>query len=81
MNNSDKEKQELVACQITVQPVENGFVIQAVNVDGNQSERRLIATDIEDVRKRVHEIADVIYTAGKRFEMPTRSSTTYSPKE
>jgi len=47
--------------QIQIQPVENGFVAQAVNVDGESLSRRFIATDLADLRKKVKELADVLY--------------------
>jgi hypothetical protein len=47
--------------QIQIQPVDNGFVVQAVNIDGDNYSRKLVAQDVEGLRKAIHEIADVLY--------------------
>jgi hypothetical protein len=48
--------------QIQIQPVDNGFVVQAVNIDGDKLNRKLVAQDVEGLRKAIHEIADQLYT-------------------
>jgi hypothetical protein len=48
--------------QIQIQPVDNGFVVQAVNIDGDKLNRKLVASDVEGLRKAVHEIADQLYS-------------------
>jgi hypothetical protein len=47
--------------QIQIQPVDNGFVVQAVNIDGENYSRKLVAQDEEGLRVAVHEIADQLY--------------------
>jgi hypothetical protein len=48
-------------CQIQIQPVDNGFVVQAVNIDGDNYSRKLVAPDEESLRKAVHEVVDQLY--------------------
>jgi hypothetical protein len=73
---SNDEKDKLLACQITVQPVENGFVIQALNINGTQSEKRLIANDIKEIRKQVRELADILYESTLDFDVRSRTDYT-----
>jgi hypothetical protein len=47
--------------QIQIQSVDNGFVIQAVNIDGENFSRKLVAADVQSLRKAIHEIADQLY--------------------
>jgi hypothetical protein len=47
--------------QIQIQPVDNGFVVQAVNIDGESFSRKLVAADEEGLRAAVREIADQLY--------------------
>jgi len=49
--------------QIQIVPVENGFFIQCVNVDGSGTlNPRRVARDREDLAKQIKELADVLYT-------------------
>lgn len=48
--------------QIQVQPLENGFVVQAVNLDGERLHKRLIATSREDAVVKVKQLADLLYS-------------------
>ncbi len=57
--------------QIQIQPVENGFVVQAVNVDGGNLSRRFVATTREDLVAQVKTLADVLYTAKETSAKPT----------
>jgi hypothetical protein len=79
MNNDDKNTR--LACQIIIQPVENGFVIQALNVDGTQSERRLIATKIQEVRRHIHKLADALYESISDFDVQSRTDYSAVTKE
>jgi hypothetical protein len=47
--------------QIQIQPVDNGFLVQAVNIDGKNKSIRKVATDVEGLRKQVAEIAEELY--------------------
>lgn len=44
--------------QIQIAPVENGFVIQCVALDGMGGGRKLVATDLEDCRTKLHGLVD-----------------------
>ncbi len=44
--------------QIQIAPVDNGFVIQAVSIDGDKVNKKLVTTSVEDTRKVLHDLAD-----------------------
>lgn len=44
--------------QIQIAPVENGFVIQVVALDGEGGGRKLVSTSLDDCRKQLHALAD-----------------------
>jgi hypothetical protein len=56
--------------QIQIQPVDNGFVVQAVNIDGENFSRKLVAVDKESLRLAIHELADQLYVARPKKEKP-----------
>lgn len=48
--------------QIQIQKVDNGFVVQATS-DVPGSNKRLVATNEEELKKSLHEIVDHIFDA------------------
>jgi hypothetical protein len=58
--NPNPEK-KLDVCQIQIQPVDNGFVVQAINLDIAGRKTRQIATTIEDLRDKLVKIIETLY--------------------
>jgi hypothetical protein len=71
-NNTEQEG-DLETCQIVIQKVDNGFVLHAAGVDGAKAQKRLIATDIRELRKRLHEVADILYASPKASDVISRT--------
>lgn len=63
-------------CQIQIQPVDNGFVVQAVNIDGENYSRKLVAADVETLRKELHEVVNQVYVPREK-----QAKTPTQPKE
>ena len=47
--------------QIQITRVDNGFIVQGVSIDGQRKGLRRVAMSEEDLRKHLHEIADMVY--------------------
>jgi len=47
--------------QIQITRVDNGFIIQAMSVDGKTKNLRQVAADEADLKKQLHVIIDALY--------------------
>jgi hypothetical protein len=59
--------------QIQIQPVDNGFVVQAVNLDGENYSRRFIAKDESELRTLIKEVADQLYVPRPKKDKPAKA--------
>ena len=57
--------------QIQVQALDNGFIVQAVNIDGKNKSVRLVAMSIPELRERIHDVAEVLFEIVEQEEKPT----------
>ena len=56
--------------QIQIAPVENGFVIQCVALDGQSGGRKLVASSIEDCRAKLHSLIDEFHVEKLKMVAP-----------
>lgn len=56
--------------QIQVQALDNGFIVQAVNIDGKNKSVRLVAMSIPELRERIHDVAEVLFEIVEQEEKP-----------
>ncbi len=61
--------------QIQIQPVENGYIMQVINLDGERLTKRSVASSIEDMRKQVHAFVDQLFVAVPKEEVKTPAAT------
>jgi hypothetical protein len=51
--------------QIQIQPVENGYIMQAVNLDGERLNKRHVASTRDEMVKQVKAYADELFVPVK----------------
>jgi hypothetical protein len=59
--------------QIQIQSVDNGFLVQAVNIDGKNKTVRKVALTVAELRKCIAEVGELL------FEPPTEPETPSGP--
>jgi hypothetical protein len=72
---SEPEKKPLQVCQIQIQPWEDGYTIQAVNLDGAGRNTRRVATSIPELREKLKQIVETVYEP-----LPEKAPPTAEPK-
>jgi hypothetical protein len=67
----NQPERKIDVCQIQIQPVDNGFVVQAMGLDAAGRKARFVALDLDNLRNQLKDLIATLYEPVPEKAPPT----------